>query len=97
MIAYGKSKGMFLKTSLWVKNEPPMYPSNCGYDPPTNTFEDIDSADQFRADCKGSIDYTLKGLLASESALKPSDIGFNVVFLPLANHPGDYFIFVLYG
>lgn len=97
MIAYGKSKGMYLKTSLWVKNEPPMYPSNCGYFPPTNTYEDIDTAQHFREDCNDSIDYIIKSFQYTEPNTKTSDIGFNVVCLPLANHPGDYFIFVLYG
>lgn len=97
MIAYGKSKGLTLDTSLWVKNEPPKYPSNCGYDPPTNTYEDVEPGAQFKNGINEDVDYLIAHITASDPVHGIAGTRFNIMILPLAAHPGDYFIFVLYG
>lgn len=94
MIAYGKSKGMQLDTSLWVKSD---FSTNCGYFPPMNTAQDVSNATQFAQGCRDDIDYTIDALQASEPNGKVSDIRFNIVLLPNSKSPGDYIIFVLYG
>jgi hypothetical protein len=97
MIAYGQSKGMVLESSFYVQNVPPDYPSNAGYQFPSDTRYDFSTAAQFKKDCRDSIDGLIAFAQASEPNVKPSDIRFNVVLLPFQDDPGNYFVFVLYG
>lgn len=83
--------------SLYVKNVPPDYPSNGGYHFPSDTRTDFGTAEQFKQDCKDSLDFLLEEAAIYEPKAEPSDIRFNAVLLPLAGFPGDYFVFVVYG
>lgn len=94
MIAYGQSKGMRLDTSLWVKSD---FSTNAGYDPPTDTSQDVYEGDRFKKSCQEDIDATIAGIKVTEPTAKNSDIGFNIVLNPKPSSPGNYYIFVLYG